>query len=585
MTDNLLYYGDNLDILRDHIKDETVDLIYLDPPFKSNQDYNVLFAEQDGSRSAAQIKAFEDTWRWDQSAALAYKDVVEQGPDRVSQAMQAFRTMLGTNDMLAYLAMMAPRLVELHRVLKSTGSIYLHCDPTASHYLKMLMDAVFTPKLFRNEIIWRRTGAHSKARRFAPIHDTIFFYTKSDQFTWNFPKRPYMRGHVEEYFVKDESGWRTNYYGNVLTGSGTRHGESGKPWKGFDPTIKGRHWAVPSRLLEEVDEDLSGLTQHQKLDRLYELGFIHIVEGAEWPIYEHYIKPTDGTPVSDLWTYQPYSRGTVFETDSGIDEDVRWLSPKDQERLGYPTQKPEGVLDRIIQASSDPENIVLDPFCGCGTTIAVAQRLNRRWIGIDVTHLAINLIGYRLKTMFDSEPQLRDRPEERLKYEIKGAPRDVSGAKALADQDRFQFQCWALYLVQARKTDVKRGADKGIDGRLVFHDDNGATKQVVLSVKSGKVSVRDVRDLRGVIEREHAEIGVLITLQEPTDPMRREAAGAGFYNSPWTGKDHPRLQILTIEQLLEGKRIDMPSPEHTSVTFKKAPKAKRKRRHLPNLLF
>ncbi len=342
--------------------------------------------------------------------------------------------------MLAYMSMMAPRLVELCRVLKPTGSIYLHCDPTASHYLKILMDAIFDPRHLRNEIVWRRTGSHGKARRYAPIHDTLLFYTKTNVYKWNFPKRSYMKGHVEGYFVKDEKGWHTNYYGNVLTGSGLRNGESGKPWRGFDPSAKGRHWAIPGSLVEEIGEDLSHLTQHQKLGRLYELGYIKIVPGQAWPIYEHYIKPDDGTPTSDIWAFQPYTQGTVFGTEKGIDEDVRWLQPQDKERLGYPTQKPVDLLERIIQASSDPGDIVLDPFCGCGTTIDAAQKLGRKWIGIDITSIAINLIKTRLLSAYGADIMKT--------YTVRGEPTTLSEAQTLAEQDeadhRHQFQWWAL---------------------------------------------------------------------------------------------------------------------------------------------
>ena len=233
-------------MLRDHFADESVDLIYLDPPFKSNQDYNILFREQDGSRSAAQIKAFDDTWRWDQGSVAAYQQIVEAG-GRLAETMQALRQLAGESDMLAYLSMMAPRLVELYRVLKPTGSLYLHCDPAASHYLKTLLDAVFDPAQFRSEIIWRRTGAHSKSRRFNPIHDTILFYTKSDRYRWNDPTRPYMNGHVDDYFVKDERGYRTNYYGNVLTGSGIRGGESESRGKGLIPRRRGDTGLFPVR--------------------------------------------------------------------------------------------------------------------------------------------------------------------------------------------------------------------------------------------------------------------------------------------------------------------------------------------------
>lgn len=553
-----LYYGDNLGILQRYVADESIDLVYLDPPFKSDQNYNVLFMEQDGSRAAAQIKAFEDTWRWDKAAASTFQEVVESG-GKVSQVMQAFRTFLGDNDMLAYLSMMAPRLKELRRVLKNTGSIYLHCDPTASHYLKLLLDAVFGPDQFRNEIIWRRTGAHNKARRYAPIHDTLLFFTKSDDYYWSFPKRPYMKGHVTENFVCEKGVWKTNYYGNVLTGQGIRGGESGKPWKGFDPTAKARHWAIPGALVEDLEEDISHMGQHEKLDYLYKLGCIKIEKGQAWPVYERVIKESDGQPVADIWAYQPYTEGTVFNSEEGIDHDVRWLNPKDQERLGYPTQKPLGMLDRIIKASCPEQGTVLDPFCGCGTTITEAESQNRNWIGIDITHLAITLIRHRLKHLFST-----------AHYEIIGEPVSIQDAQELAAEDPYQFQWWALGLVNARPVEQKKGSDKGIDGRLYFHDETaGKTKQIIFSVKSGHVTSNQVRDLRGVIEREKAEIGVFITLNEPTAHMKSEAASAGFYVSPF-GK-YPKLQILTVAQLLQGVPVQYPTEaQRIDKTFKKA---------------
>ena len=338
--------------------------------------------------------------------------------------MQAFRTFLGDNDVLAYLSMMAPRLVELRRALKPTGSLYLHCDPTASHYLKMLLDAVFGGHNFRSEIIWRRTGAHNKALRWAPIHDVIFFYTKSETFYWAGPHSPHMKGHVEANFAADgEGGYRTNYYGNVLTGSGTRNGESGAEWRGFDPTAKGRHWAIPGRVWEEVGVSPKGRTQHQKLDLLLKLGVIKIEKGAAWPIYELKVDPKRGPATPDIWAFQPYTAGTVFGTARGIDEDVRWLNPRDAERLSYPTQKPEGLLERIVSASSKKDDVVLDPFCGCGTTIAAAQTLERRWIGIDITNLAITLIRHRLRDAYGDDVERT--------YEIIGEPVSLPDAEVL----------------------------------------------------------------------------------------------------------------------------------------------------------
>jgi site-specific DNA-methyltransferase (adenine-specific) len=570
MAGNALYFGDNLDVLRRYVDSSSVDLVYLDPPFKSDRDYNVLFAEQDGSRSAAQIKAFGDTWRWDMQAVRAFAETVEAG-GRVSRALCAFRDFLGENDLLSYLSMMAPRLVELRRALKSDGVIYLHCDPAASHYLKMLMDAVFGPECFRNEIVWRRTGAHNKLKRYGPVHDTLLFYSKTATYRWKNPRRPYMRGHVEEHFIKDEEGYRTNYYGNVLTGSGTRGGESGRPWRGFDPTAKGRHWAVPGAVVDDLEEagiSLEGLGQHEKFEVMLAHGYIKIAEGQAWPVYERRIKETDGQAVQDVWTYQPYTEGTVFGTDEGVDADVRWLSPKDQERLGYPTQKPEGLLERIVSAHTEEGDVILDPFCGCGTTIAAAQKLDRQWIGIDVTHLAIGLIKHRLYGAFGLV-QKRD-------YRVTGEPTDLRGAQALAESDPFDFQAWALGLVDARRVDsARRGADQGVDGRLLFHDDapSGDTQEIIFSVKSGRTGAAHVRDLWGVVDREEAAIGVLITLHEPTQPMKLEALKAGLYDSPW-GTTHQKLQVVTVAELLAGKRIDIP-PTRDQRTLPRAKPAKK----------
>ena len=569
---NRLYFGDNLPILRESIADESVDLIYLDPPFNSNATYNVLFRERSGDESAAQITAFEDTWRWSIESEIAFRDVVTNGPRVLGDLLQAMRAFLGQNDMMAYLTMMAQRMAELHRVLKPTGSIYLHCDPTASHYLKLLMDAVFGKENFRNEIIWRRTGTHNKVQRFAPIHDTVLFYSKSDDYKWDTSRKPYMKGHVDQYFVQDKHGWRTNYYGNVLTGSGTRRGESGQPWRGFDPTARNRHWAIPGRLLEDVDEDLSHLSQHGKLDRLYELGHIKIVEGRAWPVYEHRITPDDGQPVPDIWAYQPYTEGTVFEREDGIDADVRWLSPTDQERLGYQTQKPEALIERILNASSEVGDVVLDPFCGCGTAVAVAERLGRKWVGIDITHLAISLMKNRLSDSFG---------DELSNYEVIGVPEDVESARALALESehdgRHQFEYWALGLVDARPVgNGKKGADAGVDGFINFFDDNsGNAKRVIVQVKSGHVERSMIATLKGDMARENAEIGLFITLESPTRPMIQEATAAGIY-TPEQFPDHhyPRVQILTVEDLLSGVQAEVPRYAHDP-SQRRAPRRRR----------
>jgi site-specific DNA-methyltransferase (adenine-specific) len=534
MAENVLFYGDNLDVMRQHVRDESVDLVYLDPPFNSNIDYNVLFAEHDRTRAQAQIKAFKDTWHWDAAAARAFDDFVVTGPQRASQAMQSFRSLLGENDMLAYLSMMAPRLVELRRVLKPTGSIYLHCDPTASHYLKLLMDSVFGPKSFRNEVVWKRHNARSAELRWPRIHDILLFYSigrpsfKSELVEGEKARLPHT-------LITGPDGLKYQTY--ELTGAGTRTGETGRPWRGFDPTPMGRHWAnLPGRM-DEWDA----------------AGLIHWPKGGGFP-RRRAEKPFDEARqvvVGDVWT------------------DIDRINQSAKERLGYPTQKPEALLERIIRTSSDEGDTVLDPFCGCGTAVAVAQRLNRRWVGVDITHLAVGLIKTRLHDAYG--------PSIAKAYKVVGEPVDVSGAQALAEQDRYQFQYWALGLVNARPipADQKKGADKGIDGRLYFHDDaeGGKVKQVIFSVKSGKSEVAHVRDLRGVLEREKAQVGVLITMHEPTGPMKTEATTAGFYASPW-GTKHPRLQVVTVGDLLAGSKLDLP-PSRDDRTFKKAPRAKR----------
>jgi len=523
---NALYYGDNLDILRRYIKDESVDLIYLDPPFNSNQSYNVLFTNRTGTKSDAQIKAFEDTWRWNIEAEAEYRNVVDAG-GRVSQVMQAFRLFIGENDMLAYLTMMAPRLAELRRVLKPTGSIYLHCDPTASHYLKVLMDAVFGPERFVNEITWKRTNAKSLAfTRFASNHDVILRYSKGPQWTWN----PQYTEHNAEYVER--------FYRYVEPDTGRRYQLA-------DLTN-------PNKNRPNLTYEFLGVTRvwrwtKERMENAYRQGIIVQATPGAVPRLKRYLDEQEGTPVDDVWA------------------DIKLISAHAAESLGYPTQKPEALLERIILASSNEGDVVLDPFCGCGTAVIVVERLKRRWIGIDITHLAITLMKNRLDSAFAGQ----------AKHRVVGEPVTAQDAAALAEQDPYQFQWWALGLVGARPEEKKKGADHGIDGRLYFHDGTikGGIKQIILSVKAGHTTVSHLRDLRCVIDREGAAIGVLITLQGPTKPMQIEAASAGFYDSPWWNKRYPRMQILTIDEILHGRRIDYPPAHQVNATFKNAPKA------------
>lgn len=563
MPANKLYYGDNLDVLRRYVRDESVDLVYLDPPFNSRQDYNVLFAEKDGTRSASQIMAFEDTWEWNQESAQAYETLVESG-GRVAEVMVAFHTFLGSSDMMAYLAMMAPRLVELHRVLKETGSIYLHCDPTASHYLKMLMDAIFGPQHYRSEIIWKRSSAHSDTKQglknYGHIHDTLLYYTKGEKAVWNTQFTEYDESYIgRDYRLVDENGRRFRRGDLTAARPG---GDTEYEWR-----VK-RHAGVRERWVADLDDEYL----HPKED--WEYTGVHPYSGRYWayskenmrqfategrlrhtfdgmPEYKRFLDEMPGVPLQDIWTdVTPIVAGTA-------------------ERLGYPTQKPEALLERIICSSSKEGDTILDPFCGCGTAIAVAEKLKRHWIGIDITHLAVNLIKTRLRDHFGEEVGKA--------YDIIGEPVSVKDAAELAKQDPFQFQSWALGLVGARvATSAKKGADRGIDGRLYFHDDkSGKSKQVILSVKAGEnINVAHVRDLRGVIDREKADIGVLISMEKPSKPMVKEAAEAGSYKSPFTEERFPRIQILTIADLLKGEQIAY--PRLLDATYKRAPRAREK---------
>ena len=528
MTENVLYYGDNLDVMRRYIDAESVDLVYLDPPFNSNATYNVLFAEKSGDQAAAQIKAFEDTWHWDQSSEAAYWDVLHRG-GRVADALKAMRDLLGENDMMAYLAMMAPRLIELHRVLKPTGSIYLHCDPTASHYLKMLMDSIFSPRNFRNEIVWERTAAKGNvSRRLPRDHDIILSYQMSDDATWN-------EQAVFTSYDHDDLDAKTDEKYSLVDETGRRYQLT---------SLISPNPNRPNLIYEFMGMTKVWRWTKDRMLAAYEAGVIVQPRPGAVPRFKRYLDQQRGKPLADVWT------------------DIAPLNSQARERLGYPTQKPVALLERIIELSSKPGDLVLDPFCGCGTTIDAAQRLERSWTGIDITYLAISLIKSRLLDSYGDSAA----------YRVIGEPTALTDAQELARDDPYQFQWWALGLVDARPVEQKKGADRGIDGRLYFQDDAaGHTKQAIFSVKAGHVTVSYVRDLVGVLDREKAAIGVLISMEEPTQPMKTEAASAGFYEWAWTGWKFPRVQLLTVAELLDGRRVDMPPIRQVSTTFKRAP--------------
>lgn len=471
MQNRTLYFGDNLEILREKIPDESFDLIYLDPPFKSNRDYNVLFAEG-LQENQAQIKAFEDSWHWTYEAEKTFEELIGVKTSKtkinqnISELMLALEKIIGRNDVLAYLTMMTIRLVELKRVLKQTGSLYLHCDPTASHYLKIVLDVIFGKKNFMNEIIWHYRRWTAPAKRFQKLHDVIFFYTKSDEYTFNTLFTPYTEGSV------------ARKTGGILH----------RFKKGEEPVL------VSEREISEK-----------------------------------------GVRENDVWH-------------------IPFVAPSAKERLGYPTQKPEALLERIIKASSNEGDCVLDPFCGCGTTVVVAERLNRKWVGIDITALAINLVKHRIRRQFAGK---------NIKIYVDGLPKDLTGARALAKKDPFEFEYWVCDLVNAMPAQSKtkenmRGADKGIDGIITFYKGEHNYGKVVVQIKSGNVQRSDIATLKSDTQREKADMGLFVTLGEPSQPMKSEAVSAGTFTLAFSKKEFPKIQIITIQKLLSGKQPDIP---------------------------
>lgn len=531
---NTLYYGDNLPILRS-MPANSVDLIYLDPPFNSSRSYNVLFKDESGVSSDAQITAFDDTWHWGPSAEQAYLDILQANPGVVDDLLAALRTIIGENQMLAYLVMMAARLVELHRVLKLTGSLYLHCDPSASHYLKIVLDTIFGYQNFRNEIIWLRTIAKGlMTRRLPSNHDVIFCYSKSEDFTWNNKSIfiPYDLSNLDPKTSQKYS----------------QHDSDGRLYQLSDLTN-------PNPDRPNLTYEFLGITKvwrwtKDRMQAAYDAGLIVQPKPGAVPRYKRYLDEQRGKPLVDVWT------------------DIPPLNSQAIERLGFPTQKPLSLLERIIVASSQTGDVVLDPFCGCGTAIAAAEKLGRQWIGIDITYLSINLIENRMKAMFPG-----------IQFEVIGKPEDLASAQDLAQRDRYQFQWWALSIIGAKPVGSdeqgkgKKGKDKGIDGVINYIDSaKQGLKRVIVQVKSGHVNAGTVRDLIGVLTNEHAEIGVLITLDTPTRDMIIAASTAGYYKSEFWQKSYPRLQLLTIEQILGGSPVQMPPETGTFIAAQKVRK-------------
>ena len=539
-----LYYGDNLDILQRYVADASVDLVYLDPPFNSAQNYNAFFQEKDGTAAAAQVQAFEDTWKWNLDSQHAY-EALSLRNDKLGSVMRGFKEIVGGSDMMAYLAMMAPRLVELRRALKPTGSLYLHCDPTAAHYLKLLLDAVFGVDCYRSEIVWNRSGGHNDAKRYGNNHDTIFYYAKGKKPTWNKQFTPYTEEYVRQNYRYKESDGRlfrvSDMTANKPGGDVSYEWESpgGKKVRPY----KGRYWAYSKANMKAMED--AGQIYYRT---------------TGMPMLKHYLDEMPGVPLQTFW------------------DDIRPLISGSAELLGYPTQKPVALLERIITASSNPGDVVLDPFCGCGTTIDAAQKLGREWIGIDITPVAITLIKNRLREAYGAA----------VVPKVIGEPTDLSGARKLADENKYHFQWWAMGLVGGRGVDEpKKGADGGVDGAILFRDHpdpKAKPKAIVFSVKGGHLKLDDVRALDSVVTKTGAAIGVLISIEEPTAKMHEWAAACGFYTSGFNGQKYPRLQLRTVAQLMAGVTIERPSGNvAVDETFKKAVKAKGKTEDHPSL--
>ena len=522
---NRLYYGDCLTVMQDFGL-ASVDLIYLDPPFNSNRQYNAIYKDETGRPLPDQIEAFCDMWELDPERERAIRTMPvlmrEAGIDDATTELWRLwmRALRDTQPrLLAYLSYMAERLLIMKRILKPTGSLYLHCDPTVSHYIKALLDAIFGHANFRSEIVWKRTGSHNSARRYGPVHDTILYYSKSDAYHWNDVRLANEEYIAKRYTYEDKQGRR--FYPVSLLAAGTRNGASGMPWRGIDVNAKGNHWRYTV----------------QRLDKLDERGDIYWPPRGTMPRLKMYVDDAKGELLQDWW------------------QDIPPINSQAAERLGYATQKPLALLERIISASSNPGDVVLDPFCGCATTMEAAHKLGRQWIGIDIAIHAIKRVA-------------RVRLSERLglvegqDFTVEGVPRTVEGAQDLWERDKYHFQKWAVEQVEGFVT-TKRSADGGVDGRVYFAVPHAQDLQsMVIEVKGGaNVGINVLRELKGVLDYDNALMAGLIVMnplgQTKTRNFNKFMGEAGTLEI--LGVEYPRMQILTVAEILDGQRFKTPT--------------------------
>ncbi len=516
---NRLFYGDNLKIM-EKMPLGCVDMIYLDPPFNSNRTYNLIYTQLTGATLPEQENAFCDTWELDAQKIemLRNMEVTLEDYGIPKEVAIFWKTWISSlrdaqPKLLAYLLYMTIRLALMARILKPTGSLFLHCDPAASHYIKVILDGIFGHENFRNEVIWKRTSAHSSANRCGPVHDTIFFYTKSNKYTWN----PIYQAYDKEYLTgRFKRGNDKPWKDADLTGSGTRNGETGTVWRGFDPTPKGRHWAYPPARLDAMDA--AGLIYWPK-------------KVGGWPREKVFLTESRGVPLQDIWA------------------DIAPINSQAKERLGYPTQKPITLLTRIIEMASNPGDVVFDPFCGCGTTIYAAQSVGRKWVGCDIAIWSISIV----KNALDRRYGLQNN----IDYKVDGIPLTVEGARELFADDPLHFQDWAVETIGGF-VNTRKSGDRGVDGRIWWQS-GSANHCMVISVKGGQLNPGWIRDLVGAVDLDtYAEMGGFICLREPTLGMRQTVADAGMYH--FNGASYPRIQIRTVADIIAGKTFITPAP-------------------------
>ena len=536
-----LVRSDNLDIMRT-LPDDSIDLIATDPPFNSKRDYFIPYRDESGQAPDTLIKAFSDTWTWGPTAEEAYDHLIRETGGQTGDTIQGLQNFLNQTPMMAYLVMMAVRIVEMHRILKPTGSLYLHCDSSASHYLKIILDAIFSPTNFKNELIWKRTSAHNIGGRYGRVHDTILFYGKSPKSLWN----PVYTDHDPEYLEKfyryeDERG---RYRIGDLTGAGVRRGESGTPWRDVDPNDAGRHWRTPPTDAWPEDvvppKNYADLSVQKRLDFLDANGLIYWPPAGKVPSFKRYLSTSKGRRMSDVVT------------------DILPLGSHSKERTGYPTQKPIELYERLIKASSNEGDLVLDPFCGCGTTLMAAESLNRNWIGIDITYFAIGTVNQQFEKLF---------PQHRDAVTITGTPENAEQALVLASTDPQGFEEWCVTHVLKFRSNAKKVADGGIDGTYMFPIGRVKGKQAygkaVAQIKGGNYTLDHIRAFRTAMDNVNADLGVFVTTKPPTRGMRNEASRSGTYQHPLFDMDAPRLQIYEIQNYFNDLLPTLPLGERT----------------------